>query len=110
MTAYRVLLAASMIASTSLANALEPTDGFGVGIAFVGRSIVGGMYSTEALSVSVGTGEGAFTSGAWANSSGVATAVGSSGTVILGPLNSAGYETFVCTSIQNCLFASDPIR
>jgi hypothetical protein len=98
----RILLVVTMIVAGGVANAV-PT--VGVGISFRGTSTAEtgrGVYITEALSISVGTGAGDFTAGAWANGTSVATAVGSAGTVILGPQDGNDYETNICLPVENC--------
>lgn len=100
----RILLVLTMIAASGFANA-GPQIGLGVGISFRGTSTLEtgrGVYITDALSISVGIGEGDFTAGAWTNGTSVATAVGSAGTVILGPQGGDDYETNICVPVENC--------
>jgi hypothetical protein len=101
-TTLRILLAAGMIVGTGIANAGGTSNDLAVAIAFIGTSNGEGVYTTNALSISIGGGEGDFAVGAWANGIAVATAVGSEGAVIQGPQNSSAYEANVCFSIEDC--------
>jgi hypothetical protein len=79
----------------------DPPSG-AVGLALLLTDIGGGVYRTDALSISVGFGAGEFSGYAWASEAGIATAVGSSGTVIEGPAQAQEFETQVCLDLSAC--------
>ena len=95
----RSLLVVAMIFAGGLANA-EPT--VGVGISFIGLNTVEtspGVYSTQALSISVAVGPENVTAAAWTNGTSVATAVGTGSSFFLGPQTGRDFETIVCIPV-----------
>jgi len=88
-----------MIFAGGLANA-APT--LGVGISFIGLSTAEtgrGVYTTQALSISVAVGPGDVTAGAWTNGTSVASAVGTGSSFLLGPQTGSDFETIVCIPV-----------
>ena len=102
MCSPRILLVVTFIVIGGFANAEQRSDGVGVGISYLGTRAENGRYTTEALSISVGSGAGVINAGAWTNGTNVASAVGTESTFIGGPQNSHGYESNICVGVVSC--------
>lgn len=91
---------APLIAREASSEEIQGDPSLSVRMGFLGESNGDGTYSTQALSISVGAGSPGFHGMVLGNNSSVATAVGSTGTNLIGP-NGQVYESNICTPTPN---------